>query len=58
MVHPDELPGYEAKSREELIRLVRQRDSEIDTWRERWKEEQGKRISLEAAWTPTTPSDS
>lgn len=46
---PDELPGYQGKSREELIALVIHRDQQIDGWRVAWKWEQDRRLALEKA---------
>jgi len=44
---PDELHGYDFRPRDELVRLLRQRDGEIDDWRERWREEQQRRLEAE-----------
>jgi hypothetical protein len=49
MVMPDEISqfDYDHKSKEQLIALVKQRDDEINGWRELWRGEQQRRIALE-----------
>lgn len=51
MVMPDEISPYGGRTYEELLDLLLQRDGEINTWRERWRSEQQRRIALEEEWT-------
>lgn len=51
MVMPDEISPYGGRTYEELLDLLLQRDGEINTWRERWRSEQQRRIALEKEWT-------
>lgn len=48
---PDELTPdplhYRKKSHEDLVRLAYQLQAENDIWRQRWKEEQQKRLLLQ-----------
>ncbi len=46
---PDELDpmNYYGRPYDELVNLLRQRDSEAAIWRERWRTEQQRRIELE-----------